>query len=220
MAQVYMSAAAVGITRRYHWRREQLLRKDPTMKITLVRHGESEGNVAGIINDDPARAVALTAAGRGQALALGDRLRGAPFVQAYASQFARAHQTAVMLLGDRCLHLEIDARLNERRSGMDGRPVEDFNALVRPDPVRTKPPAGESFVEQMERVRACLDELAARHGAAEVLAISHENPILAACALAGMAAEDAARGSIPNCGRAVIEWSEGSGRIIEVTAVA
>jgi broad specificity phosphatase PhoE len=185
------------------------------MKITLVRHGESESNVAGIINDDPARPVALTAAGRGQALALGDRLRGAPFVQAYASQFARAHQTAVMLLGDRCLHLEIDPRLNERKSGMDGLPVEDFNALVRPDPVGIRPPAGESFLEQMERVRGCLDELAARHGDAEVLAISHENPILAACALAGMAAEEAVRGGIRNCGRVVIEWSGGGGRIVD-----
>jgi broad specificity phosphatase PhoE len=185
------------------------------MKITLVRHGESAANVAGIINDDPARAVPLTAAGRGQALALGDRLKGAPFVQAYASQFARAHQTAVMLLGDRCLYLEIDARLNERKSGMDGRPVEDFNALVRPDPVNTKPPAGESFLEQMERVRACLDDMAALHGDAEVLAISHENPILAACALAGMAPQEAARASIPNCGCVVIEWAGGGGRVVE-----
>lgn len=184
------------------------------MKITLVRHGESEGNVAGIINDDPARPVALTATGRGQALALGDELRAAPFVQAYASQFARAHQTAVMLLGDRCLYLEIDARLNERRSGMDGRPVEDFNALVRADPVDAMPPAGESFRQQMERMRGCLDDLAARHGDAAVLAVSHENPILAACALAGMAPADAARASIPNCGRVVIEWNGGNGRVI------
>jgi broad specificity phosphatase PhoE len=119
-----------------------------------------------------------------------------------------------MLLGDRCLYLEIEPRLNERKSGMDGRPVEDFNALVRPDPVNIKPPAGESFLEQMERVRAALDDMAARHAGAEVLAISHENPILAACALAGMAPADAARASIPNCGCVVIEWA-GGGRIVE-----
>ncbi len=187
------------------------------MKIQLVRHGESEANVARLINDDPARDVALTAKGRVQALALGERLRGAPFVQAYASEFARARQTATILLGDRCLHLEIDAGLNERRSGMDGRPAEDFNALVRPDPVRIKPPRGESFLEQMERVRACFDRLAARHGDAEVLAISHENPILAACALAGMPVEEAARGSMGNCAYVVIEWVGGKGRIVEQT---
>ncbi len=120
-----------------------------------------------------------------------------------------------MLIGDRCLYLEIDARLNERKSGMDGRPVEDFNALVRPDPVGIKPPDGESFLEQMERVRACLDEMAALHGDAEVLAISHENPILAACALAGMPAGEATRASIPNCGCVVIEWTGGGGSVVE-----
>jgi broad specificity phosphatase PhoE len=185
------------------------------MKITLVRHGESEANVAGIINDDPSRKVNLTAAGRGQALALGDKLKGAPFVQAYTSEFARAHQTAIMLLGDRCLYLETDARLNERKSGMDGRPVDEFNGLVRPDPVNTRPPAGESFLEQMERVKAALDDMAARHADAEVLAISHENPILAACALAGMPMAEAACASIPNCGCVVIEWGGSGGRVVD-----
>jgi len=188
------------------------------MKITLVRHGESAANVANVINDDPARVVPLTATGRGQALALADKLRGAPFVQAYASEFARAQQTAIILLGDRCLHLEFDARLNERRSGMDGQPTQAFTDLVASDPVRTKPAAGESFLEQMARVQACLDTLAERHAEAEVLAVSHENPILAACALAGMAVEEAARGSIPNCGRVVIEWTAGSGRLLETAS--
>lgn len=184
------------------------------MKIHLVRHGESEANVAGIINDDPAREVPLTPAGRTQALVLGERLRGVPFVQAYASEFARARQTAAILLGDRCLHLEIDARLNERRSGMDGRPVSDFNELVRPDPFNVRPPGGESFVEQMERVRICLDELAGRHGEAEVLAVSHENPILAACAVAGMATDELLRAGVRNCGCVVIEWTTNERRIV------
>jgi broad specificity phosphatase PhoE len=102
-----------------------------------------------------------------------------------------------MLLGDRCLYLETDARLSERKSSMDGGPVDDFNGFVRPDPVNTKPPAGESFLEQMVRVRAALDDIATRHTVAEVLAISHENPILAACALAGMVPTEAACASSP-----------------------
>lgn len=185
------------------------------MKITLVRHGESEANVDNVINDDPARVVPLTATGRGQALALADRLRGAPFVQAYGSEFARAQQTAVILLGDRCLHLATDARLNERRSGMDGQPTQAFSDLMTADPVHTRPPAGESFLEQMERVRACLDALADRHADGEVLAVSHENPILAACALAGRPVAEAARGSVANCGCVVIEWKAGGGRLLE-----
>ena len=155
------------------------------MHITLVRHGESTANIAGFINDDPARAVDLTARGRAQAALAGERLRHVPFSHAYTSEFPRARQTAEIILAGRALPLTVDARLNERRSGLDGQPVEAFNGLVRPDPVRIKPPLGESFLEQMARVRSFLDDIAARHPHAHVLAVSHENPILAAAALCG-----------------------------------
>ena len=100
------------------------------MKLYLVRHGESEANVAGI-----------------------------PFTLAYASRFPRACQTAEILVESLGLDLPViqDARLDERRSGLDGRPVEAFNGLVRPDPMRIKPERGESFLEQMERLRSFLD---------------------------------------------------------------
>jgi len=178
------------------------------MKIIFVRHGESEANLAGIINDDPRRLVALTDIGRNQAMAAANQLRSVPFVCAYASELLRARQTAEILLRHRDLAcpLYVDSRLNERKSGMDGLPVERFNALVRHDPVRIRPPAGESFLEQMERLRAFLDDVAAAKPAGPVLAVSHENPILAALALSGKPVETAARGSIPNCGWVEVNW--------------
>jgi alpha-ribazole phosphatase/probable phosphoglycerate mutase len=168
------------------------------MRIIFVRHGESEANVAQCINDDPARIVNLTARGREQAMAVGEALRDAAFTHAYASEFPRARQTAACILRHHACELRIDARLNERRSGMDGLPVDTFNDLVRTDPLRIKPPRGESFLEQMERLRSFLDDLSARHPQATVLAVSHENPILAALALSGDA-EQIARGCIANC---------------------
>jgi broad specificity phosphatase PhoE len=39
-----------------------------------------------------------------------------------------------------------------------------------------------------------------------VLAVSHENPILAARAAAGLAPEEATRRSVANCGIVEIEW--------------
>ena len=176
------------------------------MKITFVRHVESEANVAGRINDDPARPIHLTERGRAQAESCALRLRSVPFTHAYASQFPRARETAAILLCHRACRLTVDSRLNERRSGMDGLPVEVFNDLVKPDPVRLKPEQGESFLEQMERVRSFLDELAERHPAAVVLAVSHENPILAALALSGRDPEETARGSIANCGWVELIW--------------
>ncbi len=173
------------------------------MKIVLIRHGESEANIAHSINDDPTRMVNLTERGRAQAIEAAERLRAVPFTHAYASEFPRAQQTAEILLRHRGCALDIDARLNERLSGMDGQPVHLFNDFVRPDPLRVKPPHGESFLEQMERLRSFLEEAAARHPDGRILAVSHENPILAALALAQGDPEAVVRLGIANC-----EWVE------------
>lgn len=176
------------------------------MLLYLLRHGESEANVGGLINDDPTRPVPLTSNGREQAASAAQALSGIRFSHAYASQFPRARQTAEIVLAGSNLPLTIDARLNERRSGLDGQPVEAFNGLVRPDPVSIKPANGESFLEQMTRVLGFLDEIALRHPAGIVLAVSHENPIQAAAALTGMDLEAAARGGLANCQWLRLEW--------------
>ena len=176
------------------------------MKIILVRHGESEANVADRINDDPARLVNLTVRGRTQAEAAANKLRGMRFTHAYASEFPRAQQTAALLLRHHALSLNIDARLNERSSGMDGLPVQVLNDLVRSDYLRFKPEHGESFLEQMDRLRSFLDEVAARHPDGVVLAVSHENPIVAAMALNADDPEQVMRSNVANCAWVELEW--------------
>jgi len=176
------------------------------MKIVLVRHGESEGNVIHEINDDPGRIVNLTARGRAQAEAASERLRGVPFTHAYVSEFPRAQQTAAILLRHHALELRIDARLNERVSGMDGQHVDAFNDYVRADYLRIKPPEGESFLEQMERLRSFLDEAAARHPDGIALAVSHENPIVAALTLLSDMPEQSALRKLANCEAVELRW--------------
>lgn len=176
-------------------------------RFILVRHGESEANVANIINDNPARRVNLTDQGRIQAEVAAERLRAIRFTHAYASEFPRARQTAEILLRHHACPLGIDARLNERISGMDGIPVQVFNDLVRHDPLRIKPKQGESFLEQMERVRSFLDDIAALNLDGTVLAVSHENPILAALALTTDEPEQIVRSSVANCEWVAIDWS-------------
>jgi broad specificity phosphatase PhoE len=181
------------------------------MKIFLVRHGESEGNVIHEINDNPLRIVNLTAKGRAQAEAASGILPTMRFTHAYASEFPRARQTAAILLHSHTLDLQIDARLNERRSGMDGYPVAVFNDLVRDDPLRFRPDRGESFLEQMERLRSFLDEISGRHPEGTVLAVSHENPIVAAKALLADDPEQVVRDSIANCGWVELDWPNRQG---------
>jgi broad specificity phosphatase PhoE len=176
------------------------------MKIIFVRHGESEANVAHRLNDDPARPVSLTGQGREQAQAAAEGLRDIAFTHAYASEFPRAQQTAGIILGNRDCPLHIDARLNERLSGMDGLHVDAFNDLVRPDPLYIKPERGESFVEQMQRLRSFMDEIAERHSGGVVLAVSHENPILAALSLSNENPEQTVLVKLKNCEIVEVQW--------------
>lgn len=176
------------------------------MKIFLMRHGESEGNVAGIINDDPVRDVSLTQRGREQAEFAADALRSVYFTHAYASEFPRARQTAEIVLRRQTCSLEIDARLNERITGMDGLPVSVFHDAMRIDPLHTRPARGESFMEQVERLRHFMDATAQRHPQAVVLAVSHENPILAARVAAGHDAGRTVREHVANCEWVELEW--------------
>ncbi len=179
------------------------------MKIIFVRHGESEGNVIHEINDNPARIVNLTERGRAQAAAAAEKLRAQRFSHAYASEFPRAQQTAEILLRHHSCPLRIDARINERRSGMDGLPVHAFNDQARMDRLRFKPPRGESFLEQMARVRSFLDEIRACHPDGEVLAVSHQDPILAALALTSDEPERIAAGELANCEWVELDWPAG-----------
>lgn len=176
------------------------------MKIVFVRHGESEGNVIHEINDNPKRVVNLTARGRAQAEAAAERLKAVPFTHAYVSEFPRAQQTIAILLQHHALQPQVDARLNERKSGMDGLHVDVFNNLVRDDYLHTKPPHGETFIEQMDRLRSFLDETCARHPQAVVLAVSHENPIVAAQALRSDDPLRTALGHVENCGQVELAW--------------
>ncbi len=176
------------------------------MKLFFVRHGQSAGNVAGLINDDPSRTVNLTERGRFQAAEVARKLGHVQFTNAYVSEFPRAQQTAKIILHDRTCVLNIDARLNERRSGMDGSPVHLFNDLCKIDVLNFKPDYGESFIEQMERLRGFMNETATRHPDGLILAVSHENPILAAKALAAKNPESFARGAIDNCGLVELTW--------------
>lgn len=176
------------------------------MLITLIRHGESIANAGNYISDDPRKPVGLTEKGRTQAELCALRLREEPFTQAYVSEFPRAQETAAILLGHHSCTLNIDARLNERKSGMDGLPVQLFNDPLRLDPLNYKTPRGESFMEQMARVRGFLDDLAKRHPQGRILAVSHENPIIAALALTVADAATVVLNSLENCGRLDLHW--------------
>jgi len=84
--------------------------------------------------------------------------------------------------------------------------VDAFNDYVRDDYLHAKPPHGESFVEQMGRLRSFLDDIAARHPDGVVLAVSHENPIVAALALTVADPAQVMLRRLENCEAVALDW--------------
>ncbi len=120
------------------------------MKLLLIRHGESLGNVTGQWQgwlDAP-----LTGQGREQAQRLAERLqqwsveRSEPLAAVYSSTLARAYQTA-SILARRCgLPLVLDKRLRERDLG-------ELQGLTWPE-IETRYPELAQTIRQRRTVSA------------------------------------------------------------------
>jgi len=145
-------------------------------KLVFLRHGESEYNLSGLCNADPAVPVALTPAGRLQAQAAAERLRGLPIRRVYVSRLRRAQETATIVNACHCAEIHVDARLDDRNTGFEGRPVTQYlNAMHgAPDPFAWKAPGGESYREMVARVHGFLADLREADESAVLVVTHHE----------------------------------------------
>ncbi len=149
------------------------------MKVTLVRHGETPGNIAGLLDTAPP-GPGLTARGKEQAAALVDRFRGEPFDRIWTSAHLRAQLTAAPLADDRGLDLTIRPTLGEFSVGdLEGRnddaAMEVFLEVMhawldgRLDP---RMPGGEDGHDLMRRMDAAMAEISAA-GDDSAFVVSH-----------------------------------------------
>lgn len=157
-----------------------------TSRLVLVRHGESEGNVAatraertgaetvGIATRDADTPLSPT--GEDQARALGAHLGGLPAAErpdaVWCSPYVRARRTAELVLDKAGLDLApvVDERLRDRELGiLDGLtshgvarrfPDEDARR-ERLGKMYYRPPGGESWSDVALRLRSLLGDLAA-----------------------------------------------------------
>lgn len=86
-----------------------------TMRLWLVRHGETEANVAGLYSGHAP--TPLTEKGIGQAKTLHTLLRHAPFDRVLCSELERARHTARLVLEGRDTPQHILPELNEMYFG-------------------------------------------------------------------------------------------------------
>jgi broad specificity phosphatase PhoE len=153
--------------------------------VLLARHGETNDNVAPLrfqgFTDTP-----LNDTGRRQAFELAEKLaaRGEPIASLWASDLARARETAEIVGAAVGLRARLDWRLRE---GFRGRwEGHEFKQIERDEPdlyaawLRGGPqfrfPEGESLLDQQQRVSAALQDIQ-RVGPQPALAVCHGGSI-------------------------------------------
>jgi probable phosphoglycerate mutase len=149
-----------------------------TERVILARHGESEVSVRTLMNGDPSRPVALTPAGREQALRLGEELAGEGIDLCVTSEFPRVIETAELALGGRDVPRAVISDLGDPRYGQyEGKSLEEYRGWASTaSPREPAPGGGESRVEIARRYVRGFREVLARPEPT-VLLVGHSLPI-------------------------------------------
>ncbi len=165
----------------------------------LARHGQSQLNVAGIVNADPGRDPGLSPAGEEEARQLGRQIAAFEIELVVTSQFPRAQQTAGLALARRNVPHVIVSDLDDVKIGeLEGKTIADYRAWKH-GRSRTEPfPGGESLDAAATRYAGAYRSLLDRPEST-VLVICHEIPVRYAInAAAGSGQLDAPVHDVPN----------------------
>lgn len=156
-------------------------------ELLLVRHGQTDWNIAyryqGQIKPGPS----LNSEGRAQAVAAARKLAGVPAQALYTSDLARALETAQIIGQALGLPIQVDPRLRETNMGhWQGRlyaevraELGEAHARFYEDPVGNPIVGAESIVQMAERVRAALNDIAVSHPGGTVIVVTHGLPMAA-----------------------------------------
>ncbi|WP_219216183.1 histidine phosphatase family protein [Variovorax boronicumulans] len=148
-------------------------------RLIVIRHGETAWNVDTRIQGQ--LDIGLNATGQRQAQQLGQALADETVEAVYASDLARAWDTACAVAGPLGLEVVPDPRLRERAFGdFEGRTFADIEANSPEEARRWRtrdpefePEGGESLIAFRHRVTSVAAELAARHPGALVVLVAH-----------------------------------------------
>jgi broad specificity phosphatase PhoE len=144
------------------------------MNLYLVRHTETNYNVAGLSNSKPEVDVHLTKKGSQQAKELAKIMQSIPLDVVYTSCLSRTFETARYIVDGRDIPVLKDARLNDLNMGFEGRLVNEYHAALAEatDKWTVKFNDGESMDDVLRRVDEFLGYL---RGLAysNVLIVSH-----------------------------------------------
>jgi probable phosphoglycerate mutase len=144
------------------------------LKLYLVRHGQTSGNVRRAL-DTALPGPPLTELGQEQAVELVGRLSGEPIVAVYASEAVRARQTAVPLAASLGLDVQVVDGVYEVQAGdleglNDPASIRTYLATVEPwtrGELDSAMPNGESGESVHARMNAAVAQIRAKHEQAD-----------------------------------------------------
>lgn len=151
-----------------------------SLKIYLVRHGESAWNVKHIYTGQ--QDVSLSERGALQVERVAEKFAGIDLQAIYASPLKRAHDTARPTARWKDIPLRLDARLAEIHHGAwEGNPAavireqyaDEYRAW-RTQPHRMKMPEGESLADVSFRVQSFLQDSLNAHHDGNILIVTHD----------------------------------------------
>lgn len=179
--------------------------------ILLARHGETDWNLERRVQGHTDRP--LNEAGVAQAQALAEELSGEQIDAVYASDLARALDTARAVAEPRGLSVVTLIGLRERNFGTwEG--LLDEEILERFPQAHTGPWGDDETPEQLEtRVLEALLQIAKNHPGGQVLVVSHGGPMRAMLRRCGLPVERIANAHVA---RIAVEY--GTVRAIDSTA--
>jgi broad specificity phosphatase PhoE len=143
----------------------------------LARHGESQLNVAGRVNADPALDPGLSPRGEEQARALGRQIAALEIDLVVTSRFPRARATAELALSGSSAPTIVIPELDDVRIGeLEGKTIADYRAWKSRSSRSARFPGGESLDEAAARFSAAFNTILGRPEQA-ILVVCHEIPV-------------------------------------------
>lgn len=143
----------------------------------LVRHGEAENNILGILNATARKEYTLTERGRKQTRELGEWLRSKPIDFMITSPLARTRETAEIIRDMLDVPLSVDMRLCEPQFGpFENQSISSFLDFMQTHGGRTVGDTElhiEGFMDIRERVRSFLEALEETFKGKHVVVVSH-----------------------------------------------
>ena len=118
------------------------------MKIYFARHGQTNYNLKNLCNDDISKDVHLTELGKKQAQDVGEKLKNEKIEVIFVSELRRTRQTAEIINKCHNAPIRADSRINDRKTGFEGKSYFDFLKVIESDLFNMKINNGESFKEE------------------------------------------------------------------------